>query len=1058
MFTSFFVNRPIFASVISIFIVIVGVISIPQLPVEQTPDITPPTISVSAQYPGASASTIAETVATPLEEEINGIQDVLYISSKSNSDGTLGITVTFDIGVDTDMATVLVQNKVAVAEPGLPEEVKRYGIVTQKRSTNITLFVSLISPKGTLDEIYLSNYANLYITDAIKRVPGVGDVNVFGEKDFSMRIWLDPEKMKARNVTTNDVINAISNQNVEVAAGIVGAPPSPKGQQFQYTINTKGRLSDAKEFEDIIVKVTPEGDTLYVRDIARIELGSAVYNSSATLNGSPTIAIGIYQLPGANALEVADGIRKVLRELEDGFPEDMEYTIPYDPTLFISASVKEVLTNLFITVFLVILTVYVFLQDFRTTLIPAVTIPVSLIGTFAVMLVLGISINTITLFGLLLAIGVVVDDSIVVVENTMRIIDEEKLSAKAAARKSMRQITAPCIATTLVLLAVFVPTGMISGISGRLYNQFAITISAATVFSSINALTLSPALCGILLRPTKTRHGLFFRMFNKLVGNATNGYVSIVSRTTRKFSLMLAIYAIFGFGTLVCFKSTPSGFIPDEDQGFVFINIELPDAATLERTDEVKRQVEAMIKQIPEVKNVVAIGGYSLINGISTTNAAAMFVELIPWDQRQGPEHHVNSIVGRMYGIFTQIPDAVILAFIPPPVSGLGVSGGFEMQLQDRENAGLLTLQDYANRIVDESEKSPVVSRLNSALRADFPQLELIVDREKTMKLGVNVLEVFQTLQTYLGSSYVNDFNLFGRVFQVKVQADAQFRDKIGDIKKLEVRNDKGNMIPLSTFVKIKEVSGPQTISHFNLYSSTQITGQPTEGYSTGQAISEMEKIIKEITPSSIGVDYSGVTYQELKAGNTAPFIFGMAVLFVVLFLAAQYESWTIPFAIVFTIPVAILGGIGLTFLNKLDNNVYTQIGFVLLVALASKNAILLVEFAKQLHEEEGMSIFDAAVFAARQRFRPIQMTAFTFILGALPLLFASGAGAASRKALGTVVFGGMVMGSMVGIFFIPAFYVMLQTLAEKFSKKGADKENPTETVKLPEETTPEQD
>jgi HAE1 family hydrophobic/amphiphilic exporter-1 len=1021
MLTSFFVNRPIFASVISIFIIIVGLISIPQLPIEQTPDITPPTISVSAQYPGASASTIAETVATPLEEEINGIQDVLYISSKSNSDGTLNITVTFDIGTDIDMATVLVQNKVAVAEPSLPEEVKRYGIVTEKRSTNITLFASLISPQGTLDEIYLSNYANLYITDAVKRVPGVGDVTVFGEKDFSMRIWLDPEKMKARNLSTNDVINAIKSQNVEVAAGTIGAPPSPQGQNFQYTINTKGRLTDVEEFENIIIKVTPEGEALYISDVARIELGSATYVSSATLNGAPTIAIGIYQLPGANALKVAQGIRKTLDELAESFPEDMEYTVPYDPTLFISASVKEVIRNLLATVFLVILTVYVFLQDFRTTLIPAVTIPVSLIGTFAVML---------------LAIGVVVDDSIVVVENTMRIIDEEKLSSKEAARKSMKQIAAPCIATTLVLLAVFVPTGMISGISGRLYSQFAITISAATVFSSINALTLSPALCGILLRPTRVRNGLFFRFFNKILGNATNGYVSVVSRTARRFGLMLAIYLIFGFGTLFCFNATPGGFIPDEDQGFVFINIELPDAATLERTDEVKRQVEAMIQQIPEVKNVVAIGGYSLLNGITSTNAAAMFVELTSWEERPGPEHHVNAVMGRMYGLFAQIPDAQILAFIPPPVSGLGVSGGFELQLQDRENAGLLTLQNYAQQIVDQGEKSPVVSRLNSSLRADFPQLQLTVDRVKTMKLGVDVLDVFQTLQTYLGASYVNDFNLFGRVFQVKVQADQQFRNKITDIKKLEVRNNRGEMIPLASLVTVDEVSGPQTISHFNLYSSTQITGQPNPGYSTGEAIAEMERIIHEVTPSSIGFDYSGVTYQELKAGNTAPFIFGMAVLFVVLFLAAQYESWIIPFAIVLTIPVAILGGIGLTFLNKLDNNVYTQIGFVLLVALASKNAILLVEFAKQLHEDEGMSIFEAAIFAARQRFRPIQMTAFTFILGALPLLFATGAGAASRKALGTVVFGGMVLGSMVGIFFIPMFYVMLQTLSEWFGRK----------------------
>ena len=1035
MFSSFFVNRPIFACVISIIIVMVGLVAFPSLPIEQTPDITPPTISVTAVYPGASAEVIAETVATPLEQEINGIEDILYITSKSSADGTLNINITFEIGTDIDIASVLVQNRVSRAEPKLPEEVKRYGVNTQKQSTNIVLVVSLLSPNSTRDELFLSNYANIQITDVLKRVDGVGGVTVFGEKNFSMRVWIDPEKLKARNMTVNDVMAAIADENIQVAAGIIGAPPSEVERQFQYTINTKGRLSTVAEFENIIIKAEDGGRILRMKDIARVELGSEYYNTFARLDGAPTVALGIYQLPGANAIKVAQGVRAELANLARQFPSDMTYRVPYDPTLFISASAKEVVLTLFITMVLVILTVYVFLQDFRTTLIPAITIPVSLIGTMAVMLVLGSTINMVTLFGLLLAIGVVVDDSIVVVENSLRIMDEEKLSSKEAAIKSMQQIVGPCIATTLVLLAVFVPTAMISGVSGRLYRQFAITISTATVFSTINALTLSPALCGILLRPTTSRNSVFSRLFNRMFGAITNGYIGIVKQTVRRTAIMLLIFIIFGFMTLWCFENVPGGFLPDEDQGILFVSAELPSGATLERTSQIVEQITQIISGAPEVQDIVAIGGFSLITDAAATNTATFFVNMKNWTERDGAEHHIKAVQGRLQMQFMGIQDAIVFGFIPPPIFGLGLIGGFEMQLQDRAGEGLAALQQTADSMVYKSYSSNVIENLNSELRANVPQLELKVDREKAKKLGIPIRSIFDTLQTALGSNYVNDFNLFGRIYKVNVQADSRFRSKVGDIGKLEVRNSLGEMVPLSTLVTVEDTAGPQTISHFNLYPSTMITGQAKPGLSTGQAISEMEAIAVQTIPESFGYEWSGMTFQQLRAGNTAPIVFFLAVVFVLLFLAAQYESWATPFAIVFTVPIAILGGIGLTWLRGMDNNIYSQIGFVLLIALACKNSILLVEFARQLHDE-GMSIYDSAIKAARQRFRPIQMTALTFVLGALPLIFATGAGSASRVALGTVVFGGMLMASVVGIIFVPAFYELVQKISDRINGK----------------------
>jgi HAE1 family hydrophobic/amphiphilic exporter-1 len=1034
MFSRFFIYRPIFAMVISIVILLIGGITIPFLPIENTPDITPPTVMVSTKYPGASASVVAETVAVPIEEEVNGVEDMIYLSSKSSADGSMDLTVTFEVGTDIDMATVLTQNRVTKAEPKLPEETMREGVTTEKQSTNIVLMVNLYSPDGRYDELYLSNYITLQIKDVLARVPGVGKVQVFGAKDFGMRIWLDPNKLKARELTTNDVVNAIREQNVQVAAGQIGAPPSPPGQVFQYTVNTLGRLENVEQFENLVLKVGTDGQLVRVRDVARVELGAQAYNWYVELNGAPSIAIGIYQLPGANALDVAKNIRAEMERLAKRFPEGLEYTVAYDTTKFIEASIREVVSTLFVAVVLVVLTVYVFLQDLRTTLIPAITIPVALVGTFAVMMGLGMSINTLTLFGLVLAIGIVVDDAIVVVENTMRIIDEEGLPAKEATAKAMVQVTGPVIATTLVLLAVFVPTAMMSGITGRLYSQFAITIATATVFSSINALTLSPALCGMLLRPTPQKRGWFFTLFNRTFDASTKGYMGVVNVVVRRTAMaMVLLFVLFGL-TGLGFRVVPGGFIPEEDQGYIMINAQLPDGATLERTKGVLDKITQIVAETPGVANTITIGGYSLLDSTLAPNMGAMFVTLEPWEDRQSEELRVASILRRIQKRLMDIQGAICLALNPPAIMGLGAAGGFEFQLQDRGNAGIVMLQGVGNDIVSAGNADPVLTRLNSNFRATVPQLFLEVDRVKVKTLGVPLQAVFETLQAFLGSMYVNDFNLFGRVYRVIVQADAQYRSRVEDIDRLEVRDRDGNMVPLSTLLTVRDTAGPQTIFRYNLYPSSTITGQAAPGYSSGEAVQEMERLADQLLPPSMGYEWSGITYQQIRAGNQAPFIFGLAVLFVILFLAAQYESWSAPFAVILSVPLAVLGAMFGTWLRALDNNIYTQIGLVLLIGLSSKSAILIVEFAKQLREE-GKSILEAATTAARLRFRAILMTAFSFILGVLPLVIASGAGANSRRSLGTAVFGGMLAATIFGVFTIPLLYVVIQRLSERLSR-----------------------
>jgi len=1037
MFSRFFIYRPIFASVIAIVIVLVGVLAIPLLPIESMPNITPPSVQVTTSYPGAGAGVVAESVTAPMEEKINGVENMIYMSSKSAADGSCNITVTFEVGTDVDMATVLVQNRVNEALPVLPEEVTRQGVKVEKQSTNITLMINMVSPDGTFDELYISNYTTTRIKDVLARVNGVSKVEVMGAKDFGMRIWIDPLLLRARDLTTMDLTNALREQSVQVAAGQIGAQPAPADQPFEYSISTLGRLETVEQFENIIVKRGEQGQLVRVRDVARVELGAQSYMWFAKLDGAPSIAVAVYPAPGANALNVAEGIKAEMERLGQDFPEALEYRILYDTTEYIMQSLKEVVTTLIIAILLVVFTVYVFLQDFRTTLVPAITIPVSLLGTFAVMLALGLSINGLTMFGLILVIGIVVDDAIVVVENTLRIIDTEGLGAKEATAKSMVEITGPVVATTLVLLAVFVPTIVMPGITGRLYRPFAITISVATLFSSLNALTLSPALCGMLLRPSVERKKGFFGLFNRVLDSGTTRYGSIVKLLLRRSVLTALIVGGLLVATYFGMIAMPAGFVPSEDEGYFMVAAQLPDATSLGRTEKVLDEVAAILDDTPGIRGVITIGGYSLLDSVVSSNAGAFWVVLKHWDERSTPETQIQAIVDSLNHRFAAIEGAIVFATRPPPIQGLGSTGGFQMELQDVGGSGLELLQQVAYDLVEQGRQNPVLTQMNTTFRAGVPQLFLEVDREKAKRLDVPLDVIFNTLQANLGSAYVNDFNLFGRVWKVMIQADEPFRLDRADITRLEVRSNSGRMIPLATLLDVQDTVGPTVQARYNLYSSASITGDAAAGYSSGQSTAAMQEIVRNSMPPSMSFSWTGVTYQQLAAGGAAGFIFALAIVFVYLFLAAQYESWTLPFGIIFSVPIAILGASLLTLARGLDNNVYTQIGFVLLIGLSAKNAILIIEFANQLRQS-GKTPFEAAREAARLRFRPILMTAFSFILGVMPLLFASGAGASSRVSLGTAVFGGMVFATFFGIFVIPWLYFVVQSLSDKMGGKKA--------------------
>jgi len=1037
MFSQFFIDRPKFALVISILILLVGGLSIPLLPVESMPDVTPPTISVSATFPGADAGTLEQAVTAPIEQEINGVENMIYLNSKSSCAGSMDMTVTFDIGTDVDMAQVLTQNRVGLAEPKLPEDVKRQGVKVEKKSTAMVGIVCLFSPNNTYDELYISNYIATRLKDPIARINGVGNVTVFGAKDFAMRIWLNPELLKARGLTPDEVTAALRAQNVQVAGGQIGAQPNPGNLNFQYNVLTKGRLLTEEEFGNIVVKTGDSGEILYLRDVARIELGAQDYYWYAERNGAPSIALGLYQTPGSNALEVRHEVMGLLEEAAADFPDDLEYEMVYDATEYIEASIAEVIETLLIAIILVIFVVWIFLQDWRLTLIPAITIPVSLIGTFAVMLGLGMSMNNLSLFGIVLVIGIVVDDAIVVVENAVRLMAEKGWDARRAISEGMLEITGPVIATTMVLLAVFVPTLMMPGLTGLLYKQFATTISVATIFSSINALTLSPALCRLLLKPASPPKFFLFVQFNRVMDLGTSRFTTAVTGMLRKSALIMAIFAVLCVATWFGITSLPGGFLPDEDQGYFFMNAQLPDGASLDRTRLVMDKTTAMLQQTPGVAKFVVIGGYSLLDGVAATNSGMAIVTMDNWSERPGKDLHIATVMAGLQKKLFTIQEGIVFGFLPPPIMGLGQAGGFTMELQDRGGAGITQLQRAANDMVAEGTKSPKLTRLNQNFRAGVPQLFLDVDRTKALAYKVPLDRLFSTLGTSLGSAYVNDFNLFGRTWRVQVQADEQFRAIREDVGRIEVRSDLGHMVPLAAVAALRDTVGPLSINRFNLYPGATLTGSPAPGTSSGEALEELRQIAARVLPPTMGYQWSGVTYQQLAAGNMAPIIFSLAFIFVYLFLVAQFESWTIPLSVLLAVPMAILGAAVFTAARGMDNNIYTQIGLVLLIGIVAKTSILVVEFAKQ-ERDSGLSVFDAALKAATLRFRAILMTAFSFILGVIPLVIASGAGAESRKSLGTAVFGGMLVGTLVGLFLTPVLYLVVQRMAERFGGSSA--------------------
>jgi len=1039
----FFIDRPIFANVIAIITMLVGVVTLLGLPIERYPDITPPTVLVNTVYPGADAKVLADTVASPVEQEVNGVEGMLYMSSTCSSDGSYKLTVTFEVGTDLDQAQVLVQNRLAVALPRLPQEVQRQGITAKKQSTNIIMAVSLISPDDRFDDLYLSNYASLRIKDELSRIYGVGEVTVIGSSNYGMRIWLDPEKLKARNLTTDDVLLAIREQNVQVAAGQVGQYPSPTSQGFQYNVTTLGRLSSPEQFGNIIVKADDSSfDNVddssggaarltRVKDIARVELGSQVYDQWCEITGRPAGTLAVFQLPGANALDVAEKVHQAMKKLRPSFPEGLDYIIPFDTTIFVEESIHEVYKTLFEAGVLVLIVILVFLQDWRAVLIPATTVPVTIIGAFAAMGMLGFSVNMLTLFGLVLAIGIVVDDAIVIVENAVHHIDRGGLPPREATIKAMDEVIGPVIGITLVLMAVFLPTAFLGGITGQLYRQFALTIAATAVISAINAVTLKPAQCAVYLRPTKSKKNIFYRAFNKIYDLFERIYAGIVRRLVRHVFLMMVLFVAVAVGTGYWFTKLPTGFLPTEDQGYAIVGMQLPDAASQTRTRAVVEQVNEILRNTPGVKGWFLIGGQSILDQAIASNAAAMYLTFEPWEEREGkPGLSQEEILGNFMGQVQKVREAMVFAFPPPAIQGLGVSGGFQMQLEDRAGVGLQELQQVLDDMLQSGNSQSGLVGLRSTFRSGVPMIYADVDRVKAKSLGVPLETIFSTLQTALGSAYVNDFNRFGRTYQVRVQADQKFRLDPEDIRRLEVRDKQGQMVPLGTLVKVEKRLGPQIIPRYNLYPSASITGAAAPGYSSGQAMQLMEQMADTKLPASMSYDWTAMSYQEKMVGSQSIYIFAMAVLMVYLVLAAQYESWLLPAAVILVVPLALLGTVIAVAIRGMDNNIYTQIGIVLIIALASKNAILIVEFARELRAH-GRSIRDAAVEASRLRFRPILMTSFAFILGIYPLVNATGAGAASRRSLGTAVFGGMIAATVLAVFFVPVFYVLMQSMSE---------------------------
>src|SRR5450830_900258 len=1036
-FSRFFIDKPIFAAVLSIIIFVAGLLSIFGLPISEYPDVVPPSVVVRAQYPGANPKVIAETVAAPLEEQINGVENMLYMSSQNTSDGAMMLTVTFKIGTNVEQAETQVQNRVQRALPRLPEEVRQIGVTTVKSSPNLTMVVHLVSPNKRYDDMYLRNYAVLYVKDQLARLPGMGDIQIFGAGDYAMRIWLDPQKVAARGMTANDVVDAIREQNVQVAAGVIGASPA-KNSDFQLTVNTQGRLQTPEQFGDIIVRTNADGAVTHLRDVARVEMGANSYSLRSLLNNNPAVGMGIFEAPNANALQLSSDVRAKMDELKKDFPQGVEYRIEYDPTRFVQESINAVVHTLFEAIALVVLVVIVFLQTWRASLIPLLAVPVSIVGTFAVMLGFGFSINTLSLFGLVLAIGIVVDDAIVVVENVERNI-AAGLSPRDAARRTMDEVGTALVSIALVLCAVFVPTTFITGISGQFYRQFALTITSATIISLVVSLTLSPAMCALLLKPhdrghkdswwEKPVHG-FFRLFNRGFEGFARGYGLLAKRAVRFAVLMLVLYvAVLALG-LNEFRRTPQGFIPQIDRGILIVAAQLPPGASLQRTDAVMRRAADLVLSTPGVSHAINIVGFSGATFSNASNAGAMFVVLEPFDERaKDPRKSAAAIQGALFGKLASIQDAFMVVVLPPPVAGIGNAGGFRMMVEDRGGNGPQALQGVVGAMMGRAAQTPGLQQVFSLFETATPQLYLDIDRTKAQLLGINVADVFNALQVYIGSAYVNDFNLFGRTFRVQAQADATYRLVPEDVLALRVRNSAGDTVPLGSFTTVRDISGPFRMPRYNLYPAAELDGNAAPGYSQGQAIETMQKLAAEVLPPGFSYEWTTLAFQQLRAGNTAIFAFGLGVVFVFLVLAAQYESLTLPLAVILIVPMCLVAAIIGVIIRGLDNNILTQVGFVVLIALAAKNAILIVEFAKQL-EDGGRDRFAAAVEAARLRLRPIIMTSLAFVFGVSPLVWAIGAGAELRQTLGTAVFSGMIGVTVFGLIFTPVFYVVSRWVA----------------------------
>ena len=1046
-FSHAFIERPIFATVLSLLLVIIGGVAYFGLPVAQYPEIAPPTIVVRASYPGADAKTVAATVATPIEQEINGVENMIYMSSYSTGDGNVSITVTFKLGTNLDTAQVLVQNRVAIATPRLPDDVKRLGITTLKSSPDLMMVVHMLSPDESYDQLYVSNYARNNVRDELLRLDGVGDLTIFGERQYSLRVWLDPDKLSAFGMTSGDVVRAIQEQNVQVSGGALGQEPVSKDNAFQLTVTTQGRFDDPRQFRQVIVRSTPDGRLVRVQDVARVELGAQDYLTNSYLNGKPAVALAIFQRPGTNALEASAQIIAEMDKLKQDFPPGLEYRIVYNPTDFIKESIREVYKTLIEAIILVVIVVIVFLQSWRTALIPIIAIPVSLIGTFAIMAALGFSLNTLTLFGLVLAIGIVVDDAIVVVENVERNI-AQGLTPRDAAHRTMDEVGSAVLAIALVLVAVFVPTAFIPGISGQFYRQFALTIAVSTVLSAFVSLSLSPALAALLLKPHahagEKRRGLgrvvgpLADGFNHGFDRMSQGYAATVGVVARRKLLILPIYAGLLGATVWVSGHVPGGFIPSLDQGYAIVVVQLPDGASLARTDEVTRRASQIARDTPGCLNAVAFAGFSGATFTNATNAAAIFVTFKPFEERLKEKQSADSIIKDLFGRMQQIQEAFIIAIAPPPVRGIGSTGGFKMQVQEREGAEVERVLASTFELMNKARQDPKLAGVFTTFSNGAPQLYLAIDRQKAQYLNVPISNIFETLQYNLGTAYVNDFNAFGRVYQVRAQADQQFRTDEDDINRLRVRSANNALVPLGSLVDIKQINGPYLVQRYNMYTSVPLQGGAAPGISSGQALEEMEALAKDTLPAGLTTQWTELAFQERSTGDTAIFIFALSVLFVFLVLAAQYESWSLPLAIVLIVPMSVLSALVGVMARGMDNNILTQIGLVVLVGLAAKNAILIVEFARDAEAHQGLNPVEAVIEACRLRLRPILMTAFAFILGVVPLAIATGPGAEMRQALGTAVFAGMVGVTLFGLFLTPVFYVTIRLLVMRFGGKPA--------------------